>query len=71
MSQEIVNTRNITALAESARQERDRADALHGRVVRLEALVAALQSEVATMRMQLALALASSAGRGPTDRGAR
>lgn len=69
MSNEIVNTRNIAALAESAKQERARADALIQRVTKLESIVTMLRNEVSSLRVQLVTMLTANASRGPTSRG--
>jgi hypothetical protein len=62
-----VNSRNITALHEALKRERARTDELVGKQEHLARQVAMQSTEIATLRNQVVMVLASR-GTGPTQR---
>ena len=58
--------RNIAALAESARQERERVDALTAIIHGLQRTVAGMSSEIASLKNQITMLLVSQRGSGAT-----
>jgi predicted nucleic acid-binding Zn-ribbon protein len=66
---EVTNDRNIRALAEAAKQERARVDALHTAIAALTADNRSLRSEVQALRQEVIMQRMKTSGSGSTSHG--